>query len=129
MCVFKVLQYTIHVYYYWFSLKKTMCIFISNENAYLARVSLIKIYDFVSTCTGNVFLVAQFIISFLITIFMYQQVNYMHTYNTYMYIESHITVGNVLQYRVFRLQYRILKMEDYLLGREVGDFYSGQYYK
>jgi hypothetical protein len=33
------------------------------------------------------------------------------------------TVGNVLQYRVFRLQYRIFKME-----REVGDFYSGPYY-
>jgi hypothetical protein len=39
------------------------------------------------------------------------------------------TVGKVLQYRVFRLQYRILKMEDYLLGGQVGDFYSGPYYK
>jgi hypothetical protein len=39
------------------------------------------------------------------------------------------TEGNVLQYRVFRLQYRIFKMEDYLWGKRVGDIYSGPYYK
>jgi hypothetical protein len=39
------------------------------------------------------------------------------------------TVGNVLQYRAFRLQYRIFKMEAYLMERQVGDLYSGPYYK
>jgi hypothetical protein len=31
-------------------------------------------------------------------------------------------VGNVYQYRAFRLQYRIFKMENYLWGRQVGEF-------
>jgi hypothetical protein len=34
----------------------------------------------------------------------------------------YFNVGNVLQYRAFRLQYRIFKMEDYSWRRRVGDF-------
>jgi hypothetical protein len=69
-------------------------------------------------CIKHLSKYSRYSLSVAITIKNQGQVNYLQRNG----IPNVLTVGNVLQYRVFRLQYRIFKMEDYLLGGQVGDF-------